>query len=50
MTDPYEAAEAAHAHAVREYGAADKRDTTREVFTLAHKRLGGLEVTDRRAA
>ena len=23
MTDPYEAAEAAHAHAVREYGAAD---------------------------
>jgi hypothetical protein len=33
-----------------EYGAADKRDTTREVFTLAHKRLGGLEVTDRRAA
>jgi hypothetical protein len=33
-----------------EYGAADKRDTTREVFTLAHKRLGGLEVTERRAA
>lgn len=32
-----------------EYGAADKRDITREVFTLAHRRHGGLEVTERRA-
>lgn len=32
-----------------EYGAADKHDTTREEFVLAHKRLGGLEVTSRRS-
>ncbi len=33
---------------VIEYGAADKHDVTREEIVLAHKRLGGLEVTERR--
>jgi len=32
-----------------EYGAADKHEITREEFVLAHKRMGGLEVTARRA-
>lgn len=31
-----------------EYGAAEKKLTTREEFVLAHKRQGGLEVTQRR--
>lgn len=32
-----------------EYGAADRHQTTREEFTLAHKRRGGLEVKGRRS-
>ena len=31
-----------------EYGASDPRLITRETFTLAHRRHGGLEVTERR--
>jgi hypothetical protein len=34
---------------VIEYGATDPHEVTRESFVLTHRRLGGLEVTERRA-
>ena len=48
MTDPYEAAEAAHAHAVREYGAADKhalRSAVTAALVADRKRALGYWIT-----
>ncbi len=48
MTDPYEAAEAAHAHAVREYGAADKhalRSAVTAALVADRKRSLGYWIT-----
>lgn len=42
------ASEAGQVVVTLEYGAAEARFTTREVFTLTHQRHGGLAVTDRR--